>query len=265
MAADNTSADSRYPGRVLVIIPTYNERENLPLILDGVFESNPGVDVLVIDDNSPDGTGQLADERAAAEPRINVMHRTAKQGLGRAYIAGFLWGLEREYDTLVEMDADGSHSPKDLPKLLRATTIGDLVIGSRYVAGGKVVNWPRRREILSKSGNLYARLALGVGIHDITAGFRAYRADVLSTLPLNSIESAGYCFQVDMAWRTVQAGYQVVEVPITFTERAIGESKMSGNIVSEALLKITKWGLRHRLAQIGGMFNKSRRRPKVQA
>ena len=253
------------PDKTLVIIPTYNEIENLPLILDRVFAANPQVDVLVVDDGSPDGTGALADQRAAANPQISVLHRTSKAGLGAAYIAGFGWGLERDYDVLVEMDADGSHAPEDLPRLLKATSIGELVIGSRYVAGGAVVNWPLRREILSKAGNLYSRLALGVGIHDITAGYRAYRAEVLRTIPLDQIESQGYCFQVDLSWRTVQAGFRVVEVPITFTERAIGASKMSGNIVQEALLKITRWGLKHRLAQVKGLIIKARKNPPVGA
>ncbi len=235
---------------VLVIIPTFNEIQNLPLILDRVQKATPDVDVLIVDDNSPDGTGRLADERAAANPRINVLHHEVKGGLGAAYIAGFRWGLERGYGILVEMDADGSHAPEHLDRLLRGTAVGDLVIGSRYVAGGYVVNWPLRRMILSKAGNLYARLALGVGLHDITAGYRAYKAEVLRSLPLDSIESHGYCFQVDLAWRTVQAGFIVIEVPITFTERSIGASKMSGNIVTEALTKITRWGIKHRLAQI---------------
>jgi dolichol-phosphate mannosyltransferase len=253
------------PDKVLVIIPTYNEIENLPLILGRVRAATPDVDVLVVDDNSPDGTGRLADQHAAADPRINVMHRTSKAGLGAAYIAGFKWALERDYDVLVEMDADGSHAPEDLPRLLKATTIGELVIGSRYVAGGKVVNWPLRREILSKAANLYSRLALGFGINDITAGYRAYRAEVIRSIPLDQIESQGYCFQVDLTWRTVQEGFRIVEVPITFTERAIGASKMSGSVVQEALLKITKWGLKYRLSQLKGMFIKSRKNPPVGA
>ena len=249
----------------LVLIPTYNERENLPLILDRVAAAAPEVDVLVIDDDSPDGTGALADERATADDRVSVLHRSAKNGLGKAYIDGFRWGLERDYDVLVEMDADGSHAPEDLHRLIQATSIADLVIGSRYVAGGRVVNWPKRREFLSKAGNLYARLALGVGVHDITAGYRAYRAEVLRTLPLDDIESAGYCFQIDLAWRTVQSGFRLVEVPITFTERAIGTSKMSGSIVREALLKVTVWGVKHRWAQLRGGVNKVRPHPGVQA
>ncbi len=252
--------DLTRPDKVLVIIPTYNEIENLPLILDRVQASAPAMDVLIVDDGSPDGTGALADERAAANPRISVMHRAAKAGLGAAYIAGFTWGLERGYDVLIEMDADGSHAPEDLPRLKKATEIGELAIGSRYVAGGKLVNWPLHREILSKAANLYARLALGVGIHDITAGYRAYRAEVLRSIPLDQIESQGYCFQIDLAWRTVRAGYRIVEVPITFTERSIGASKMSGNIVKEALIKVTKWGIQRRFSQVKGLVFGSRRR-----
>lgn len=236
-------------GRVLVIVPTFNERENLPLILDRIHAATPQVQVLVVDDNSPDGTGAIADERAAADPRIQVLHRTAKNGLGKAYIEGFRWGLERGYGVLVEMDADGSHAPEQLERLLTALRTSDLVLGARYVPGGSVVNWPKKREFLSKGGNLYARLALGVGLHDITGGYRAYRDRVLRAIDLDGIESQGYCFQVDLAWRAVQGGFRVVEVPITFTERAIGESKMSGNIVKEALVKVTQWGIRHRLNQ----------------
>ena len=236
--------DEPHGDKVLVIIPTYNERENLPLILDRLLRAVPAVHVLVADDGSPDGTGQIADERAAADDRIHVLHRTVKEGLGAAYIAGFGWGLERGYDVLVEMDADGSHAPEQLPRLLDALHHADVVLGSRYVAGGTVVNWPKRRELLSRGGNLYSRFALGVRIYDITGGYRAYRAEVLRTLELDQVASHGYCFQVDLAWRAVQAGFRVTEVPITFTEREIGESKMSGGIVREALLKVTAGALR---------------------
>lgn len=246
--------------RVLVLIPTYNERENLPLILDRLLTAVPTVDVLVLDDSSPDGTGEVADARAEADPRINVMHRKVKAGLGAAYIAGFRWGLERDYDVLVEMDADGSHPPEHLPRLLGALVHADLVIGSRYVAGGEVVNWPRRREVLSKGGNLYCRLALGIGVRDITAGYRAYRADVLRSLDLDAVESHGYCFQVDLGWRTIQHGFRVAEVPITFTERVIGDSKMSGNIVKEALLKVTIWGIKHRIHQVRSLFSRGNKK-----
>lgn len=241
------------PGGVLVVIPTYNERENLPPIVQRVHASVPQAHVLVVDDNSPDGTGALADELAAADPRVHVLHRTAKNGLGAAYIAGFGWALARDYDVIVEMDADGSHAPHELPRLLQALRGGaDLVLGSRYVPGGRVVNWPRHREWLSRGGNLYSRLALGVRINDITGGYRAYSRHVLDKLALDNVASQGYCFQVDLAWRTAQAGFRVVEVPITFTERAVGQSKMSGSIVREALWRVTQWGIRHRLDQLRG-------------
>ncbi len=234
---------------VLVVIPTYNERDNLGPIVGRLRTVLPDVDVLVVDDGSPDGTGELADELAAADIRVQVLHRTEKAGLGAAYIAGFRWGMERDYTVLVEMDADGSHAPEDLPRLLDALDDADLVIGSRYVPGGRVVNWPRSREVLSRGGNIYSKLALGVRINDITAGFRAYRRRVLEKLELDGVASHGYCFQVDLTWRTVRAGFTVVEVPITFTEREIGTSKMSGSIVREALLRVTQWGLAHRIEQ----------------
>ncbi|QNG18802.1 polyprenol monophosphomannose synthase [Rhodococcus triatomae] len=239
--------------RTLVIIPTYNERENLTLIVGRLQQARPTAHVLVVDDGSPDGTGRIADELAAADPqgRIHVMHRTEKNGLGAAYIAGFEWGLERGYTVLVEMDADGSHAPEQLHRLLDEVDAGaDLVLGSRYVPGGSVVNWPKRREFLSRGGNIYSRLALGVKINDITGGYRAFRREVLEKLTLDSIESHGYCFQVDLAWRALQEGFVVREVPITFTERTLGESKMSGGIVSEALLKVTRWGIGSRMAKV---------------
>jgi len=242
-------------GTVLVVIPTYNERENLAPIVARLHASVPDAHVLVVDDSSPDGTGQLADELAAADERVHVLHRTVKDGLGAAYIAGFGWALAREYGVIVEMDADGSHAPEELPRLLaklHGDGAADLVLGSRYVPGGRVANWPRHREWLSRGGNLYSRLALGVGIHDITGGYRAYRRRVLEKVALEEVASQGYCFQVDLAWRSAQAGFRVLEVPITFTEREVGQSKMSGAIVREALWLVTRWGLRHRLAQLRG-------------
>ncbi len=266
MSPDNASPphhfgpDQPHGDRILVIVPTYDERENLPLILDRLLAAVPAVHVLVADDGSPDGTGEVADRRAAQDDRVRVLHRTTKAGLGAAYVAGFAWGLDRGYDVLVEMDADGSHAPEQLPRLLDALQHADVVLGSRYVSGGTVVNWPKRREWLSRGGNLYSRMALGVRIYDITGGYRAYRSEVLQALPLDQVASHGYCFQVDLAWRAVQAGFRVTEVPITFTEREIGTSKMSGGIVREALLKVTLWGAAHRWRQFIGIFGFGRSR-----
>ncbi|GAA1227532.1 polyprenol monophosphomannose synthase [Prauserella halophila] len=246
--AEGSHAGTTEP--VLVIIPTYNERENLTPLLQRLHDALPDVHVLVVDDGSPDGTGELADKVAASDDRVHVLHRTEKAGLGAAYIAGFHWGLARDYRTLVEMDADGSHAPEDLPRLLAALDESDLVIGSRYVPGGALVNWPKRREMLSRGANIYSRLALGVPVNDMTAGFRAYRAQVLSALPLDEIASAGYCFQIDLTLRTAEAGFDIVEVPITFTEREVGTSKMNGSIVGEAMLRVAQWGLHRRLGQV---------------
>lgn len=237
-----------------MIIPTYNERENLPPILARVRAAVPEADVLVVDDGSPDGTGALADKLAADDSQVEVLHREQKAGLGAAYVAGFRHGLAAGYEVLVEMDADGSHAPEQLPRLLAALAHADLVLGSRWIPGGEVLNWPRSRELLSRGGNLYTRLALGIDLHDATGGYRAYRRAVLQTIDLSSIASEGYCFQVDLAWRAVQAGFRVTEVPITFAERERGESKMSGNIVREALLRVTEWGAAHRLAQLKGLL-----------
>lgn len=238
--------------KTLVIIPTFNERDNLPLIIDRLLKAEPErVHVLVVDDSSPDGTGELAEELAAKDTRIHVMHREGKTGLGGAYSAGFRWGLERDYEVLCEMDADGSHSPEQLHLLLdRIDTGADLVLGSRYVRGGKTVNWPASRQLLSRGGNMYASVALGAGLSDITGGYRAYRREVLESIDLNTVDSAGYVFQVDLAWRAVEAGFDVREVPITFTERELGESKMSSGIVKEAMLQVTKWGLSYRTEQL---------------
>lgn len=235
---------------VLVVIPTYNERENLGPILDRLHKVLPDVHVLVVDDGSPDGTGELADERAAANDHVHVLHRTEKAGLGAAYIAGFRWGLAREYNTIVEMDADGSHAPEDLPRLLDAVGDADLAIGSRYVPGGSVVNWPLKRQVLSRGANLYSQVALGMRTRDITAGFRAYRRPVLEKLALDEVNSHGYCFQIDLTIRTADAGFEIVEVPITFTEREIGESKMDGSIIREAFLRVATWGAERRWQQL---------------
>ncbi|HZU49065.1 MAG TPA: polyprenol monophosphomannose synthase [Mycobacterium sp.] len=235
--------------RTLVIIPTFNERENLPLILQRLHQARPDVHVLVVDDDSPDGTGQLADELASTNSDwLHVMHRTTKDGLGAAYLAGFGWGLAEQYSVLVEMDADGSHAPEQLHRLLDAVDAGaDLVIGSRYIDGGMVRNWPWRRVALSKVANTYSRLMLGIGVNDITAGYRAYRREVLETIDLSAVDSKGYCFQIDLTWRTISNGFTVVEVPITFTERELGVSKMSGSNIREAIVKVAQWGINGRL------------------
>ncbi|GGM78773.1 dolichol-phosphate mannosyltransferase [Longimycelium tulufanense] len=249
-------------GRVLVVIPTYNERDNLGPIVGRLHAAVPAAHVLVVDDGSPDGTGELADEMAAADERVHVLHRTAKEGLGAAYIAGFRWAMERDYDVVVEMDADGSHPPEELPRMLDALGRdgggADLVIGSRYVPGGRVVNWPWHRQFLSRGANLYAGLALGAKVRDMTAGYRAYRREVLEKIQLGTVASQGYCFQIDLAWRTIEAGFAVVEVPITFTDREVGQSKMSANIVREALLRVTKWGLRRRGQQLTSLVTGKR-------
>jgi len=234
-------------GRTLIVMPTYNERQNLEIIAGRVRESVPAADLLVVDDNSPDGTGDLADKLAETDQHIHVMHRTEKAGLGRAYVAGFSWALERGYDVIVEMDADGSHRPEDLPSLLTALADADAVIGSRYVPGGTVVNWPKSREFLSRGANIYNRLMLGVSVKDATGGFRAYRAATLRKIDLNNIESAGYCFQIDMTLRVLQAGLKLTEVPITFVERERGSSKMSNAVIREAFFRVAQWGITARL------------------
>uniref|UniRef100_UPI00404434A7 apolipoprotein N-acyltransferase n=1 Tax=unclassified Frankia TaxID=2632575 RepID=UPI00404434A7 len=257
--ADDSAGDterSRVDGeRVLVCVPTYNERENLQDTVNRLRTANPDVDVLVIDDASPDGTGQLADELASADPRVHVLHRPAKEGLGAAYVAGFTWGLGRGYGILVEMDADGSHQPEELPRLLTALRETDLVIGSRWVPGGEVRNWPRSRLLLSRGANAYVRTALGMPLADATAGFRAYRAEVLRSRDLDRVASQGYCFQVDLAWQAWRSGFRLREVPITFVQRERGQSKMNRAVVGEALWRVTWWAvrsLRDRPAAAGG-------------
>jgi len=243
-------------GRILVIIPTYNESENIARIVSRTRKAVPDAHILVADDNSPDGTGKLADEIAAADDHVHVMHRLGKEGLGAAYLAGFEWGLNAGYEVLVEMDADGSHQPEQLPQLLDALTDADLVLGSRWVKGGEVVNWPKSREILSRGGNLWTRIALGIPLRDATGGYRAFRRKTLLGLGLDNVASAGYCFQVDLAWRALKAGFRVVEVPITFIEREYGDSKMSQKIVIEALALTTMWGIGHRAKQLRSLVRK---------
>ncbi len=229
----------------LVVIPTYNEAETIADVVGRVLDTEPRVDVLVVDDGSPDGTADLAEQvgKTRDDDRVYILRRSAKEGLGAAYRAGFAWGLERAYDVLVEMDADLSHPPDRLPALLDALTDADLSIGSRYVPGGATANWSKVREGISRGGNAYVRLALGMHVKDATAGFRAYRRAVLEALPVSAVRSTGYCFQIEMSHRTWQEGFRVVEVPITFTERVAGVSKMSRKIVAEALWRVTVWSV----------------------
>jgi dolichol-phosphate mannosyltransferase len=243
-ATEGSAQPRGYPGvgRVLVVIPTYNEAENVRPIVERVRRSAPAVDVLVADDNSPDGTGGIAEQIAAADPAVHVLHRPGKAGLGAAYIAGFGWADSRGYDAVVEMDADGSHAPEELPALLDALAEADVALGSRWVPGGRVVNWPLHRLVLSRGANVYTRMMLGMGIRDATGGFRAYRMPVLRKLDLESVASQGYCFQVDLVWRSLRNGFRVVEIPITFAERERGASKMSSAVVAEALWRVTMWG-----------------------
>ncbi|MEO7015696.1 MAG: polyprenol monophosphomannose synthase [Leifsonia sp.] len=246
----------------LVIIPTYDERENVASIVGRVRAATPEVEILVVDDNSPDGTGEIADALAAADPNIHVLHRAGKNGLGAAYRAGMRWALDAGYSRIVEMDADGSHRPEELPRLLaalrsedpRETQSGaDVVLGSRWVAGGGVENWPFRRRLLSQGGSFYSRIALGVSARDVTGGYRAFTADALNRIGFADVESQGYCFQIDMLRRAYGAGLAVAEVPITFVEREHGASKMTGGIVAEAMLRVTGWG-------IAGLPSRFRRR-----
>jgi dolichol-phosphate mannosyltransferase len=230
-------------------MPTYEERQNLESISGRLRAAVPQADLLVVDDNSPDGTGDLADKLSEADPHIQVLHRTDKAGLGPAYIAGFRWALERGYDAVVEMDADGSHQPEQLPQLLAALDGADGVIGSRWVPGGQLLNWPRSREVLSRAANVYTRIMLGLHIKDATGGYRAYRASALRSISLDTVESAGYCFQIDLTLRMVRAGLRIVEVPITFVERERGASKMSRAIIGEAFLRVAQWGLASRLGR----------------
>lgn len=246
----------------LVVMPTYNEKDNLEPIARRVLATG-AADLLVVDDSSPDGTGRIADRLAEQNAGVHVLHRAGKQGLGAAYLAGFAWARARGYDAVVEMDADGSHQPEALPALLELLEESDLVLGSRWVPGGEVVNWPKRREILSRGGNLYARLALGIGVKDATGGYRAYRASALERIGLDGVASQGYCFQLDLVWRALQAGLRVTEMPIVFVERTHGVSKMSGDIVRESLLKVTHWGVRRRVRAARELVLHGRRLPSV--
>ena len=254
-------------GRVVVVIPTYNEADNLEWLVERLRRAQPAVDVLVVDDGSPDGTGELADRMAAADPRVTVLHRTAKEGLGAAYLHGFAVALDRGYDVVGEMDADGSHQPEQLERLLVALREADLVIGSRWVPGGSVVNWPLGRQLLSRGGNLYTRLLLGIPVRDATAGFRLFRRTTLERVGLDEVDSLGYVFQADLAFRTLRLGLRVVEVPIEFVERERGDSKMSRQVATESLARITRWGLSERRRQLVRLLHGRRtaeqRRPRA--
>ncbi|MGA8256857.1 MAG: polyprenol monophosphomannose synthase [Nocardioides sp.] len=245
-------------GRVVMVVPTYNEAANLAWIVSRLRTAQPGFDVLVVDDESPDGTGRIADALAADDPAVHVLHRAAKGGLGAAYLAGFAWALERGYDVIGEMDADGSHQPEQLHLLLDALPDADLVIGSRWVSGGSVVNWPVRRELLSRGGNLYVRMLLGISVKDATAGFRLFHRATLEKIDLALVRSTGYVFQTDLVSRTLHAGLTVREVPIEFVERVRGDSKMSGAVAGESLKRITAWGLRERRAQARRAWRRAR-------
>jgi dolichol-phosphate mannosyltransferase len=238
-------------GRTVMVVPTYNEVDNLAWLVGRLRRAQPTVDVLVVDDGSPDGTGRVADELAAEDAGVTVVHRTAKEGLGAAYLHGFAVALARGYEVIGEMDADGSHQPEQLQRLRDALADGvDLVIGSRWVPGGSVVNWPTHRELLSRGGNLYVRLLLGIAVRDATAGYRLFRRSTLEAIDLESVRSTGYVFQTELAWRTLRAGLRLVEVPIEFVERERGDSKMSGDVAIESLRRITRWGLSERRAQV---------------
>jgi dolichol-phosphate mannosyltransferase len=231
-------------------VPTYHEADNVAWIVGRILAALPAADVLVVDDGSPDGTGALADDLAAGDPRVSVLHRAAKEGLGKAYLAGFRWALQRDYDVIGEIDADGSHQPEQLPELLAALEHADLVIGSRWVRGGSVTNWALGRELLSRGGNLYTRLLLGMPVHDATAGYRLFRRTTLEKVDLDGVSSMGYVFQADLAFRTIRAGLQVVEVPIEFVERERGDSKMTRSVATESLRRITRWGFAERRRQL---------------
>ncbi|MDX6356982.1 MAG: dolichol-phosphate mannosyltransferase [Nocardioidaceae bacterium] len=257
MTTDHPAVPPVTPGRTVMVMPTYNEADNLAWIVGRLRAAEPEVDVLVVDDGSPDGTGKVADELAATDDAVHVLHRTAKGGLGAAYKHGFAVALEAGYDVIGEMDADGSHQPEQLHLLRDALADADLVIGARWIPGGSVVNWPMRREILSRGGNLYVRMLLGVRVRDATAGYRLFRRSALEAIDLASVESTGYVFQTDMVVRCLRHGLRVREVPIEFVERVRGDSKMSGKVATESLRRITAWGLSERRERLFGGWRRS--------
>lgn len=224
----------------LVVIPTYNEKENLPTIIPEVLAQDERLSILVVDDNSPDGTGRMADEIARDNPRVHVLHRTAKQGLGKAYLAGFRWALERHYDRIFEMDADFSHKPEYLPVFLKESMEYDIVLGSRYISGVNVINWPMSRLLLSYYANMYARVVTGLPVRDSTGGFKCFRREVLEAIDLDAVASNGYAFQIEMSFRAWKRGFTIKEIPIVFTDREQGHSKMSKKIVREAIWMVPK-------------------------
>lgn len=227
----------------VVVIPTYNEAENIEPIVERTLVAAPEADVLIVDDNSPDGTGEIGDKLAEIHDEVHVLHRARKEGFGVAYRAGFGWALEHGYEAVVEMDADGSHQPEAVPQLLDGLGVADIATGSRWVPGGRAENWPWHRTVLSRIANFYARHALGLKLRDVTGGFRAFRRDALERLDPDSIESRGYCFQVDLARRADEAGMSAVEVPIVFRERERGHSKMSLAVILEAVWRVTVWAV----------------------
>ncbi len=247
---------------ILVVLPTYNEVDNITAVLERIREAAPAVNMLVVDDGSPDGTAEQVRWLACRMPGLHLLERASKNGLGAAYRAGFAWGLAHHYDVLVEMDADGSHRPEDLPALIAAVALGaDLAIGSRYVPGGVIPKWKLSRRMLSRGGNRYASAMLGIGLHDATSGFRAYRAGLLHRMDFARLRADGYGFQIEGAWRAVRAGAQVAEVPIRFEDRAAGESKMSAAIVIEALRLVTRFGVAERAGKARARLARHTHRP----
>jgi len=257
--APDRHTTGRETSPAIVAIPTYNERDNIETTVAAALAGCPDIDILIVDDSSPDGTGEIADALATAHERVQVLHRPEKEGLGAAYLAAFAWATARGYRTVVEMDADGSHDPADLPRLLDALADGaEVALGSRYVPGGSVQNWALHRLALSRCAGIYTRAMLGLRVQDVTAGYRAYRLDALHKLRLDTVNSVGYCFQIDLTWRAVKAGFTITEVPIVFTERRAGASKMNGAITVEALWNVTRWGVAHRTRRLRRAFGRGR-------